>query len=30
VRSLEIFLDNLRAWRGGEPLPNQFDIARGY
>jgi len=30
ARSLDIFLENLRAWRGGEPLPNQFDIARGY
>jgi phosphoglycerate dehydrogenase-like enzyme len=29
-RSLDIFLDNLRAWRDGEPLPNRFDIARGY
>jgi phosphoglycerate dehydrogenase-like enzyme len=29
-RSLEIFLDNLRAWRDGLPLPNRFDIARGY
>jgi glyoxylate/hydroxypyruvate reductase len=28
--SLDIFLDNLRAWRDGRPLPNQFDIARGY
>lgn len=29
-RSLDIFLDNLRAWRDGQPLPNRFDIARGY
>lgn len=29
-RSLDIFLDNLRAWRDGRPLPNLFDIARGY
>ena len=29
-RSLDIFLDNLRAWRNGQPLPNQFDIVRGY
>jgi glyoxylate/hydroxypyruvate reductase len=29
-RSLDIFLDNLRAWRDGKPLPNRFDIARGY
>jgi glyoxylate/hydroxypyruvate reductase len=28
--SLGIFLDNLRAWRDGRPLPNRFDIARGY
>lgn len=28
--SLAIFLDNLRAWRDGQPLPNRFDIARGY
>jgi phosphoglycerate dehydrogenase-like enzyme len=28
--SLDIFLDNLHAWRDGRPLPNQFDIARGY
>lgn len=30
ARSLDIFLENLRAWRAGEPLPNQFDITRGY
>ncbi len=29
-RSLDIFLDNLRAWRDGSPLPNHFDTARGY
>ena len=29
-RSLDIFLDNLRAWRDGRPLPNRFDTARGY
>ncbi len=29
-RSLDVFLDNLRAWRDGRPLPNRFDIARGY
>jgi glyoxylate/hydroxypyruvate reductase A len=29
-RSLAIFLDNLRALRDGQPLPNRFDIARGY
>lgn len=29
-RSLDIFLDNLRAWRDGIPLPNRFDPARGY
>jgi glyoxylate/hydroxypyruvate reductase len=28
--SLDIFLDNLRAWRDGRPLPNRFDFARGY
>jgi glyoxylate/hydroxypyruvate reductase len=28
--SLDVFLDNLRAWRDGRPLPNRFDIARGY
>ena len=28
--SLDIFLDNLRAWNDGRPLPNRFDIARGY
>jgi phosphoglycerate dehydrogenase-like enzyme len=29
-RSLDIFLENLRAWRDGRDLPNRFDIARGY
>ena len=29
-RSLDIFLENLRAWRDGKPLPNRFDIVRGY
>lgn len=29
-RSLDIFLDNLRARRDGRPLPNRFDAARGY
>lgn len=29
-RSLDIFLDNLRALRDGRPLLNRFDIARGY
>jgi glyoxylate/hydroxypyruvate reductase A len=28
--SLDLFLENLRAWRDGNPLPNRFDIARGY
>lgn len=28
--SLDIFLSNLRAWRDRQPLPNRFDIARGY
>jgi glyoxylate/hydroxypyruvate reductase A len=28
--SLDLFLENLRAWRDGQPLPNRFDIARGY
>jgi phosphoglycerate dehydrogenase-like enzyme len=28
--SLDIFLVNLRAWSDGTPLPNRFDIARGY
>jgi len=29
-RSLDIFLDNLRALRRGRPLPNRYDIERGY
>jgi glyoxylate/hydroxypyruvate reductase A len=29
-RSLDIFLDNLRAWRDNRPLPNRFDPVRGY
>ena len=28
--SLDIFFQNLRAFRDGEPLPNRFDTARGY
>ena len=28
--SLDLFLDNLRAFREGRDLPNRFDIARGY
>lgn len=28
--SLDIFLDNLRAWQDRRPLPSRFDIARGY
>jgi phosphoglycerate dehydrogenase-like enzyme len=28
--SLDLFFENLRAWRDGRPLLNQFDIARGY
>jgi glyoxylate/hydroxypyruvate reductase len=28
--SLDIFFQNLRALRDGAPLPNRFDIARGY
>jgi phosphoglycerate dehydrogenase-like enzyme len=28
--SLDIFFENLRAWRDGRPLPNRFDITRGY
>ncbi len=28
--SLDLFLCNLRAFRSGEPMPNRFDIARGY
>jgi len=29
-RSLDLFFDNLGAWREGRPLPNLFDPARGY
>ena len=29
-RSLDLFFDNLRAWRQDRPLPNLFDPARGY
>jgi glyoxylate/hydroxypyruvate reductase A len=29
-RSLDIFLGNLLAWRDNRPLPNRFDITRGY
>jgi glyoxylate/hydroxypyruvate reductase A len=29
-QSLDIFLDNLRAWRDNKPLPNRFDTVRGY
>ena len=28
--SLDLFLENLLAWRDGRPLPNRYDIARGY
>jgi glyoxylate/hydroxypyruvate reductase A len=28
--SLDIFLENLRAWGDGRPLPNLFNIERGY
>jgi len=28
--SLDLFLENFRAWRDGEPLPNRFDVVRGY
>ncbi len=30
ARSLDIFLDNLRAFRDGNALPNRFDTTRGY
>lgn len=30
ARSLDIFLANLRAFRAGAPMPNQFDLAKGY
>jgi glyoxylate/hydroxypyruvate reductase A len=29
-RSLDVFLENLRAWQDGRPPPNRFDITRGY
>ena len=29
-RSLDIFFDNLRALRDGQPLPNRFEPERGY
>jgi glyoxylate/hydroxypyruvate reductase len=28
--SLDIFFDNLLAWRDARPMPNRFDIVRGY
>jgi phosphoglycerate dehydrogenase-like enzyme len=28
--SLDLFLENVRAWRDGRSLPNRFDIVRGY
>jgi phosphoglycerate dehydrogenase-like enzyme len=28
--SLDLFLDNLHAWRDGRPPPNRFDTERGY
>jgi phosphoglycerate dehydrogenase-like enzyme len=28
--SLDIFLRNLKAWRDSQPMPNRFDIGRGY
>jgi glyoxylate/hydroxypyruvate reductase len=30
AHSLDIFLENLRARRDGQPMPNRFDPARGY
>ncbi len=30
ARSLDIFLDNLRAFRDGRALPNRYDTTRGY
>ncbi|MBV8915774.1 MAG: D-2-hydroxyacid dehydrogenase [Acetobacteraceae bacterium] len=30
ARSLDIFFENLRAWQQGRPLPNRFDVNRGY
>ena len=29
-RSLDIFFENLRALRDGQPMPNVFDTTRGY
>jgi len=29
-RSLDIFLDNLRALRNGQAMPNRFNLDRGY
>jgi phosphoglycerate dehydrogenase-like enzyme len=29
-RSLDLFFENLRAWRAGRRLPNLFDPAKGY
>ncbi len=29
-RSLDIFLANLAAFEAGQPMPNLFDVARGY
>jgi glyoxylate/hydroxypyruvate reductase len=30
AQSLDIFLNNVLAWRDGVPLPNRFDTVRGY
>jgi glyoxylate/hydroxypyruvate reductase len=30
ARSLDLFFNNLRAWRSGGRMPNLFDAARGY
>jgi glyoxylate/hydroxypyruvate reductase A len=30
ARSLDLFFNNLRAWRNGGRMPNLFDAARGY
>lgn len=29
-RSLDIFFENLRAYLDGTPMPNRFDVAKGY
>jgi len=29
-RSLDVFFENLRARRDGQPMPNVFDTTRGY